>query len=562
MLMTAVASAAAKEPMLKREALRALWLLSAQVLHSYRFCVAMVGVPGRSKACLTCRKRKKGCDYQRPECTQCMKAGIQCGGYERERIFVHSTASSQRAVVEARETNPAARKLDSPPSRGGQPSSLALTHRRHSKDEATEITLSGSLSRTASEEKYISLFWDSFLPKSRDRSASREWARSSQHLFRTEPALRSAVLAVSLGMLGERENCRWMKENGLKAYGRALLEETVALRSPSRVKSDAVLLATKFMTTYEMLFGARTGNLLELAHRWRSHNLGSLAIMETRTPLSAIEGHGHHIFLDSRLFWIIDGLKRRKRTPLSRDDWKTIPWSKHPKSTKDLLLDILVEIPGVLEDIDNCEGLESHERKREEYRRLVAVSLGLHTELESWYDAMPPERRYAGAHGLGTGDEQVIEELPEMYTMLLYWATCLYLYSAMRVHSDRRPASVPPFLPYAATDLGQYIGNMSLVLPFFFDPDAGKSNLLLAAFPLGTALQFKLLLKGQARAGDSLPEEDTGRLMLLFTRPEFKPVMGFLNSLQRDNAIRGEDPASTFEGRAKQWAGYKPLERG
>lgn len=244
------------------------------------------------------------CDYKLPSCSQCIKAEIECGGYERERIFVHSTASTQKAVLKSRDTGLTARKLDSPPRLVGRTPSSALVHRRHSKSEAVEITLPESLSRTASEEKYVSLYWDVFLPKSRDRTASREWTRSSQNLFRAEPALRSAVLAVSIGMLAERENCQWMREEALRAYGRALLEETAALRSPSRVKSDAVLLATKFMTTYEMLCGARTGNLLELAHRWRSHNLGSLAIMEARTPWSAVDGDGHHIFLDSRLFWV------------------------------------------------------------------------------------------------------------------------------------------------------------------------------------------------------------------------------------------------------------------
>lgn len=140
---------------------------------------------------------------------------------------------------------------------------------------------------------------------------------SSQSLSRTEPALRSAVLAVSLAMLAEKENCQWMREEGVRAYGRALLEEAAALRSPCRVKSDAVLLASKFMTTYEMLFGARTGNLLELAHRWRSHNLGSLAIMEARTPWSVVEGDGHHIFLESRLFWVSAGISNKSRRPES-----------------------------------------------------------------------------------------------------------------------------------------------------------------------------------------------------------------------------------------------------
>lgn len=207
-------------------------------------------------------------------------------------------------MIKSRDTCSAAKKPDSPSTLADRSPSCALAHGRHGKHEAVEIVLPGSLSRTASEDKYVSLYWDLFLPKCRDRTASREWARSSQSLFRTEPALRSAVLAVSLGMLGEKEDCQWMRQEGLKAYGRALLEETAALRSPFRVKSDAVLLAAKFMTTYEMLFGARTGNLLELSHRWRSHNVGSLAIMEARTPWSAVEGDGHHIFLDSRLFWV------------------------------------------------------------------------------------------------------------------------------------------------------------------------------------------------------------------------------------------------------------------
>lgn len=260
---------------------------------------------------------------------------------------------------------------------------------------------------------------------------------------------------------------------------------------------------------------------------------------------------------------IIDGIKRRKRTSLSRDEWKTVPWTKHAKGTKDELLDILVEVPGFFEDIDNCESLADPEMKHEEYWRLVATCLSLHAQLQAWYDALPPGQRFVDTSDLGIEDERAVEELPGMYTMLLYWATCLYLYNAMRVHSRRRPASVPSFLPDIkdAANLGQYVSNMSRLLPFFFNPDAGKANLLLAAFPLGTALQFMLLLKGQGCGGEMLPEEDSSRLLGLFKKPEFKPVMDFLNSLQRDNDIRGERPAATFEDRAKQWAGYTTSER-
>ena len=67
----------------------------------------MVGVP-RSKACITCRKRRKGvsyclvhnesrrltamqCDTKQPSCGQCEKLGVDCEGYARERLFVNAT---------------------------------------------------------------------------------------------------------------------------------------------------------------------------------------------------------------------------------------------------------------------------------------------------------------------------------------------------------------------------------------------------------------------------------------------------------------------------------------
>ena len=53
----------------------------------------MVGVPGKSKGCSTCRRRKKGCDQKRPVCGQCHSGGYACGGYERERTFILYPAS-------------------------------------------------------------------------------------------------------------------------------------------------------------------------------------------------------------------------------------------------------------------------------------------------------------------------------------------------------------------------------------------------------------------------------------------------------------------------------------
>ncbi|PUU75460.1 hypothetical protein B9Z19DRAFT_926392, partial [Tuber borchii] len=51
----------------------------------------MVGVPGRSKGCNTCRKRKIRCDQKRPECGNCIKSNRACAGYHRAVVFRNAT---------------------------------------------------------------------------------------------------------------------------------------------------------------------------------------------------------------------------------------------------------------------------------------------------------------------------------------------------------------------------------------------------------------------------------------------------------------------------------------
>ncbi|KAF2762426.1 hypothetical protein EJ05DRAFT_533985 [Pseudovirgaria hyperparasitica] len=49
----------------------------------------MVGVAGKSKACHDCKRRRVKCDFERPACRRCAKAGIECSGYAQEVVFVN-----------------------------------------------------------------------------------------------------------------------------------------------------------------------------------------------------------------------------------------------------------------------------------------------------------------------------------------------------------------------------------------------------------------------------------------------------------------------------------------
>lgn len=52
----------------------------------------MVGVPGRSKGCTTCKKRKVRCDEAKPVCNRCKNAFMLCEGYSSPpTVFVNET---------------------------------------------------------------------------------------------------------------------------------------------------------------------------------------------------------------------------------------------------------------------------------------------------------------------------------------------------------------------------------------------------------------------------------------------------------------------------------------
>ncbi|KAI8279615.1 hypothetical protein K4K59_008854 [Colletotrichum sp. SAR11_240] len=183
----------------------------------------MVGVPGRSKGCNTCRKRKKGCDLQRPVCGQCLKAGIECAGYERKRIFVNVTSKNPKPKNTA----------------------LALV--------APPTIQAPLFSHSAYEEKILDLFWETYMPDAPAftpgtpivRYSHSDWAATVQDLYRTDAALRQSLLAISLGTIGRRDKHAWMIDEGLKFYCQALGELNTALRHPTRWSTLRLALGPK-----------------------------------------------------------------------------------------------------------------------------------------------------------------------------------------------------------------------------------------------------------------------------------------------------------------------------
>ena len=118
--------------------------------------------------------------------------------------------------------------------------------------------LSNTLVRSADEERYLGHFWSAYLPNGRALSADAvqeslgSWTNTVQKLYSTDDTLKRTLLAMCLSSYGKQQGKKWIKEQGFRLYSAALQDMAVALKVPSRAKSDSILTASKLFSLYEV----------------------------------------------------------------------------------------------------------------------------------------------------------------------------------------------------------------------------------------------------------------------------------------------------------------------
>ncbi|KAF4949052.1 hypothetical protein FSARC_13601 [Fusarium sarcochroum] len=245
----------------------------------------MVGVPGKAGACVTCRRRKKGCDKQEPFCQQCISAGLVCEGYKQLHIWVNSTGKERATYTQAHNTVRA-------PAEPGS------------------ITLYDSLVRSARDTKYIGLFLSGYLPNGRMLSTAATqlspagWLRYHEYLSRSEKSLQLITLAHGLATLAERENNEQLRSKGIEAYRAGLRETVVALRDPKRATGDGMLAAVRLYRFYEIRYGAKGAGApgpKQQVDSYKAHSDGERAMFKAKGPCGYWGGPAQHLLADGRV---------------------------------------------------------------------------------------------------------------------------------------------------------------------------------------------------------------------------------------------------------------------
>ncbi|UKZ83920.1 hypothetical protein TrVFT333_011735 [Trichoderma virens FT-333] len=261
----------------------------------------MVGVPGRSKGCVTCRRRKKGCDKNVPSCHQCIRSGLRCEGYGRDLVWVNTTPDGDEGKVKPQ---PSLGKASSGQQR---PWSVIYTTKsnkgndnNNNNNNSTAVALHDSLARSAREELFFGILIATSLPYGHLLSpkasaiSTNGWVAAVDEYYNREPAIRYAALAMSAGFMGVQDRNNQVTQHsqltlqGLEAYNRAIREMVRGLKDPKRSKNDGVLVAARILQSYELFFGS--------APDWRAHIEGQLSLFLARGPESFMSGQAHQLY--------------------------------------------------------------------------------------------------------------------------------------------------------------------------------------------------------------------------------------------------------------------------
>lgn len=175
----------------------------------------------------------------------------------------------------------------------------------------------------------------------------------------------------------------------------------------------------------------------------------------------------------------------------------TEPWSIHKKTPRDLIIDILLLLPGLFQDLDASSRYppDTQDRIR---AHLVYSCIDVQNRLLAWhslYSATPP---------LATCDEEVPEtikahDLAVAHLMSIYWATALMCTTLLETLLASLADS--PLLHTKPSDKRREIFNPEAlcrnivnVLPVCLHPDAGMYSANLIAMQVSTAtLHFSII---------------------------------------------------------------------
>ncbi|KAE8370194.1 hypothetical protein BDV27DRAFT_90221 [Aspergillus caelatus] len=445
----------------------------------------MVGIPGRSKGCKTCRRRKIGCDLQEPQCGQCSKSGHHCEGFRKEIAFIHRTP--QGLLRKGQEMSPGPAPWEDRAQCGA--SSTFMTQMPPQLNNAA-IYLDGM----------FHTFLVAFLPSSsilppthhsNITAPAAPWMRIAVTLPRRGPLLSLALQALCMTKIARVHGDQALLMQGMAVHAQALRALQNVIYNKTTAFADETLAAIRVLGTYELHEGTM-GSVVG----WTSHERGVDQLVQLRGfSSSQYESElGQALFAEARRSAMIRGLQFYKATFFGEKRWCIEPWGARPKDYIQQLYDIGLLLPPILEELHTIQGLPKDPRRAQIWQRCQHLDdrfNAWHARLLTLFGTIPyweePAELGARSADILPGPFMTSFDFLHIHVadgLGFFWALRLLLHNVMRGLSEAQGA--------ATEEHGAVIAdcacNIARSVLYFTQPEIGYLGVQWLIFPLKTAL--------------------------------------------------------------------------
>lgn len=233
---------------------------------------------------------------------------------------------------------------------------------------------------------------------------------------------------------------------------------------------------------------------------------------------------------------------RRKRSPFSKGQWKRSQlWRSVSDSPLNKLINILVEVPGLLEDLDTFRQASSTEEAVELHSALLAKCRACEIELITWEvevgDILTIYDYTLVREPLPLPRDD--DDLAVIYLSCYHWMTCLMVYSTIGFCELEDPGTERKLslMDCPSQQVARsYAYRIAHAVHLLFQPPAGDYSSVAVFFPFGNALRYLIMMETY---GDQMAMSSERLLLVeIFTRPFMGSFVGrFLGNLQADDGI-------------------------
>ncbi|KAI5859341.1 hypothetical protein GGS23DRAFT_607564 [Durotheca rogersii] len=449
----------------------------------------MVGVPGKYKGCNTCRARRVACDNARPLCKKCTDFGRECGGYERETVFIVGTPDDKgRCSSHPPRNQQGGKRTREKESR--QPEKLALASIQPPQPAwADVISLSSKLG--SYRVRFIALQTDlGSVVQARNRAS-----RGNNEV------------TLSLGGFRALDVCPTFSQEpfSLKSHCFVHLPSKGGRESAGDGQEGSCLFLYEQNSSAAYRNEASWNDPAALADRIRESG-----------PTAYQSFPEHHFF--ARVYRpnaIWAALLNRQPSFLCSPEWTVVPWERHPRTPLDDLLDIVVLLPSLFSRTDRIPLLEPTPVRYLKAKELLNNCVNIERQFDIWYGVLhqridesrvPPywmaETMNGGTHVPFADAYQFPSPLMAL-VHVYYWAVligfhqCVYALLQIVFESGGENSvdpSMPPELPpgidlqrYQPAQIGILAGNVCRSLEYALN-STGQPDLL--ASPLWVVSNF------------------------------------------------------------------------